>query len=269
MRRDCITGILVRSSFFALGLVVLSSVSVCQVLGTPGGENGEGGGDAVATDSFYEASSSEVVEQGAGVESLGGSAPEDDFVEGIAREMDRLGSGDGGAAPSAADGGAAPAPADPGGTRGGGWMFYLRWIMSICLVVAGILVLGIGAKRLGSNTPLLAGSQFGKVLGRLYLERGVSLHFVRTGGRVLVVGVTSGAVSIVGEFDADTFSGTDEESADEDGQNEDFMKQLEISAGKMSSRAEVYEVDDELASLRRDVERLQGYLRDDVGEPVE
>ena len=65
------------------------------------------------------------------------------------------------------------------------------------LIIAAILLLYAAARRFGKNSPLLAGASLGKILGRVYLSPKASLHYVETGGRVLLVGVTPTAMSLV------------------------------------------------------------------------
>ncbi|MDK1022001.1 MAG: flagellar biosynthetic protein FliO, partial [Candidatus Hydrogenedentes bacterium] len=78
----------------------------------------------------------------------------------------------------------------------------LRGFFVLCIVIALILIVYYGLWRWGKKVPLLAGASLGTVLGRIHLERGTTLHFLRTGGRVLIVGVNGNAVSLVADFDA-------------------------------------------------------------------
>jgi hypothetical protein len=118
---------------------------------------------------------------------------------------------------------------------------------------------------------MLAGPNLGRVLGRVYLDKGTALHFVRIGDRVLVVGVNGNAISTVGEFNASTFdSGNAAPSAR--AQSEPFNpdsflaelreRSLELKESAIVSPSE----EDEIAALRGDIQRLQRYLRDENRE---
>lgn len=149
-----------------------------------------------------------------------------------------------------------------------------RGIFALCIVIALILIVYYGLRRWGKKVPLLAGANLGTVLGRIHLERGTTLHFLRTGGRVLIVGVNGNAVSLVADFDASAFEshGEDREGPAEaqapfnpDG----FLAQLQASSqaiGPSSKTDEVPVDDDEIAALRGDIQRLQRYLREESRE---
>lgn len=150
----------------------------------------------------------------------------------------------------------------------------LRGIFALCVVLALILFVYYGARRWGKKVPLLAGASLGSVLGRIHLERGTTLHFVRTGGRVLVVGVNGNAVSLVSDFDVAAFerfgSGGKEEKAAAPPFNPDsFLAQLQASSRAVGPGLEMEQApvdDDEIAALRSDIQRLQRYLREESRE---
>lgn len=151
----------------------------------------------------------------------------------------------------------------------------LRAIFALCIVLALILLSYYGVRRWGKRVPLLAGSSLGSVLGRLHLERGTTLHFIRTAGRVLVVGVNGNSVSLVADFDAAQFASMDTQNAPapEKGKpfnTDSFLAQLQASsqAIRPSAQAGDEAVDeDEIAVLRGDIQRLQRYLREESREP--
>ena len=150
----------------------------------------------------------------------------------------------------------------------------LRGFFALCVVLALILFVYYGARRWGKKVPLLAGASLGSVLGRIHLERGTTLHFVRTGGRVLVVGVNGNAVSLVSDFDAAAFdsfeSGPEEENEAAPPFNPDsFLAQLQASSRAVGPGLEMEQTpvdDDEIAALRGDIQRLQRYLREESRE---
>ncbi len=149
-----------------------------------------------------------------------------------------------------------------------------RGVFALCIVIALILIVYYGLRRWGKKVPLLAGANLASVLGRIHLERGTTLHFLRTGGRVLIVGVNANAVSLVADFDASAF---ESQSEDSEGASEPaapfnpdgFLAQLQASSQAIGPRPETDEVpvdDDEIAALRGDIQRLQRYLREESRE---
>lgn len=141
---------------------------------------------------------------------------------------------------------------------------FLKMLGVLCVVVAAIIVLLTLARKVGERTPLLASPRLGKVLGRIHLgARGTALHYVQTGDKVLVVGVTPTSISLVTQFDASAFGGEEDESpVDVSDQSQgDFLAHLQASTEAMNQ-----EGDDEIVELRDDVHRLQRYIRDDARE---
>lgn len=160
----------------------------------------------------------------------------------------------------------------PGGTDVPG--SYVQGLLALAFVVALILVVYWAARRWGKNVPILAGAHLGKVLGRVYLDRGTALHFVQVGEKVLLVGANANSVSLLGEFSAAVFNG---ESAPKNAMSsavavpfnpDSFLAELKSRSAQFASsperggRAE----EDEIASLRGDIQRLQRYLREENRE---
>jgi flagellar biogenesis protein FliO len=118
--------------------------------------------------------------------------------------------------------------------------------------------------RFGKKTPLFAGANLGQILGRLYLSPRACLYFVKVKDRVLIVGVTPANISQVAELPADKFDAVTEkkaQSAASPGANA-FLKELK---SQVSGQAPD-EVDDEIAALRGDLDRLQRYLQESTRE---
>lgn len=185
--------------------------------------------------------------------------PRDSLMEDVNKELDKL------------QGGGVAEGVEPGlaeGAGASGSVSYWRVFISLCLVVALIIIVGVVGRKVGKRTPLLAGSKLGSVLGRIQLSRGASLHFVRAGGRVLVIGVTATNTSLVSEFDASAFVREGEgPSLGEDAfSGKSFAARLQDSSKSMTQdKAENVE-DDEIDSLRSDIQRLQKYLREEARE---
>lgn len=149
---------------------------------------------------------------------------------------------------------------------------YTQGLLALAFVVALILVVYWAVRRWGKNVPMLAGSHLGKVLGRVYLDRGTALHFVQVGEKVLLVGANANSVSLLGEFSAATFNGG---TAKDSGtpamavpfNPDSFLAELksrsaQFAPSERGARAE----EDEIASLRGDIQRLQRYLREENRE---
>ena len=151
---------------------------------------------------------------------------------------------------------------------------FLRGIFALCTVVALIFLAYYGVRRWGKRVPMLAGVSLGNVLGRIHLERGTTLHFVRTTGRVLLVGVNGNAISLIADFEQSEFDELHADSQDvappakEDAFNPDsFLAQLQArSPIQPSTPAEDTVDDDEISALRGDIQRLQKYLREESRE---
>ena len=150
----------------------------------------------------------------------------------------------------------------------------LRGVFALCVVIALILFVYYGVRRWGKKVPLFAGASLGTVLGRIHLERGTTLHFVRTGGRVLIVGVNGNAVSLVSDLDAAAFESfeavpEEENEAAPPFNPDSFLAQLQASSRAMGPGVEMGQThvdDDEIAALRGDIQRLQRYLREEARE---
>jgi len=144
----------------------------------------------------------------------------------------------------------------------------LRGIFALCVVLALILLAYAAVRRWGQKMPLVAGGQYGQVLGRLYLDRGAALHFVRVRDRVLIVGVATGSVSLVAEVPASEFGASPafEGGGEPEAFNADsFLAQLHAHSAELVRPGEVIDSteEDEIAALRGDIQRLQRYLREE------
>lgn len=145
---------------------------------------------------------------------------------------------------------------------------YLKALGALCVVLALILLAYALARRLFKGTPLLAGADLAERMGRIYLDKGVSLHFVRTGGRVLAIGVTPSSVSLVAEFDAAAFEVAEqvkeEKTPTASPGSESFLSHLQEKTRAMTEPPPRETEDDDIASLRDSIRRLQEYLREDA-----
>jgi len=147
-----------------------------------------------------------------------------------------------------------------------------RSLAALLVVVALILLVYYAARRWGKRVPILAGSHLGKVLGRLYLDRGTALHFVQVGEKVLLIGANTNSISLIGEFPATGLRGSGApvaSGATATPFNPDsFLAELRARSQDLSTAPQrpPQAEEDEIASLRGDIHRLQRYLREENRE---
>ncbi len=139
-----------------------------------------------------------------------------------------------------------------------------RGVVALCLTLVLFLLLFAAVKRWGQKTPLLAGQQLARVIGRVGLSPQASLHFVQTNGEVLVIGVTQQNVSLIRTFDASNFETPAEVAAvgsltstAEPAPN--FLMQLKESRAALGVEAVV---DEDLDQLKGELQRLKQYFQD-------
>lgn len=147
------------------------------------------------------------------------------------------------------------------GAGDGTLQLALRSTAALAGICGAIIFLGWAARRFGSRTPLLAGTTLAQVLGRTYLEPKAALHFVKTGGRVLVVGVTPNAISLITEFDADQFESAPSVSElPRAAAPADFLSRLK-EQHQAATQAPA-PADEDLNALRGDIQRLKEFLQE-------
>jgi len=154
------------------------------------------------------------------------------------------------------------------------------WLL---VVIAMILLVYYVLQRRSSGGKLLTGNRLGTVVGRLYLNPRVCLHFVRTGGKVLVIGQSQNALSLIADFNESDFArvaeGSEggkeaEESETAAPAEQSFFSELRANLTQLNrppedkldelSSSSIDEND--IAALRGDIDRLQEYLRDSTRE---
>jgi flagellar biogenesis protein FliO len=139
-----------------------------------------------------------------------------------------------------------------------------RGVVALCLTLVLFLLLFAAVKRWGQKTPLLAGQQLARVIGRVGLSPQASLHFVQTNGEVLVIGVTQQNVSLIRTFDASDFEAPAEVAAvgsltSTADPAPNFLMQLKESRAALGVEAAV---DEDLDQLKGELQRLKQYFQD-------
>lgn len=139
-----------------------------------------------------------------------------------------------------------------------------KGVVSLCATLVLILLIFAGLKRWGKRTPLLAGQQLAKVLGRVGLSPQATLHFVQTNGEVLIIGVTQQNVSLLRTFDAADFEMAAEtpvakSAASPSDPAASFLAQLKESRANMGVEAAA---DEDLDQLKGELQRLKQYFQD-------
>lgn len=155
----------------------------------------------------------------------------------------------------------APLPQDTSARDTGIGSMALRSAAALLGICGAIILLGWAARRFGGKTPILAGAGIAQVLGRTYLEPKVALHFVKTGGRVLVVGVTPQTIALISEFDAADFEASPaiSELPKPAIGAADFLSRLKE---QQAASAAAPVADEDLEALRGDIQRLKQFLQE-------
>jgi len=153
--------------------------------------------------------------------------------------------------------------------------YTFQVVASLCVVLALFLLGAWAFQRFGRRSHLMAPAELGQVIGKLHLTPNTTLHFVRTGGQVLVIGVTPNAISPIANFDVRDFESREEppdssERATSDDNVSDFLQELRMQQGKMAGAAndaDAENEDEDIASIKGDIARLQRMLREKPDEP--
>lgn len=187
--------------------------------------------------------------------------PVDPEIAAIGEEMDKQAAIETAAPPAPSPGEVAPEPnraiASPLKTAGKG-------VVALCATLILILLIFAAIKRWGKRTPLLAGQQLARTLGRVALSPQASLHFVQTNGEVLIIGVTQQQVTLLRTFESSDFEGAVEAPAEKGASPAEvpaasFLAQLKASRTAMGVEAVV---DEDLDHLKGELQRLKQYFQD-------
>jgi flagellar biogenesis protein FliO len=105
------------------------------------------------------------------------------------------------------------------------------------------------------------------VVGKVSLGQRATLHYVRTGGRILVIGVAQNSVTPIAEFEEDAFDtvlADAPRTAGAPSTQGGFLEALGAATGKGKGKAEssTPPEDDDLTQLRSDLQRLRHYLQE-------
>ena len=161
-------------------------------------------------------------------------------------------------------------PAQPARQRS---LFHqaLKAVWGLLITLALFCLLVFLLKRYGRSVPILAGANSGKVIGKVYLAPRTHLHFVQIVDKVLVVGVTPNAISLLAEFDAEAFEAESEAAAPSEAarawalapERQGFLDYLRSGVrGPAGAPPEQERDDPEIAALRQDIQRLERYLEE-------
>ena len=116
--------------------------------------------------------------------------PDDPLMSAVRSELEAIATGE-----------EAAAEGRPAVEEGSDMWDMARGFAALLVVVALILGVFAGLRKFGRSSPMFAGVHLGRVIGRVGLTPRASLYFVRTGGRILLLGVTPNTISAVAEFD--------------------------------------------------------------------
>ncbi|HOJ33845.1 MAG TPA: flagellar biosynthetic protein FliO [Candidatus Hydrogenedentes bacterium] len=146
---------------------------------------------------------------------------------------------------------------------------YVKAFGALLLVLALIVLGGYLLRRFSSKTSLLKGLSLADILGRVYLNPRATLYFVRTGGRVLVLGATPTQINLVAEFDASVFQEVEEKQpqteADVQEKKNSFARLLALVRHRTreeESKQQENQTEDSIKALHEEIVRLQQYLKE-------
>lgn len=209
-----------------------------------------------------------IMQQPAEQPSAGASAPvasaDQEKIDAINASLD-LGRSPGAGRAPAEEAGDAPEMYD---VRG----LILQGIIPLCVVVALVLLVYAGLRKLGKRSPLLGGGEHMTCIGRLYLDRASRVHLVRVGGRVLVLGTGGNAVTLLGDMDAGAFdAGTAAAptAAPVTAHRADsFYDQLQANLARINHPQQPAD-DADIEQIRTEIVRLKRVLEDEPGDHAE
>jgi len=157
-------------------------------------------------------------------------------------------------------------------TTGTSWIYYFfRTFVALIFVIGLILVL-LGVLRYFSNKTYRGMKSIGKIIGVLYLSPRARIYYVQSAGKVFVLGISGDQMNLLFAFPEDEFfvSIANEDITDSAYTKKTFSKVLDdvetrIQSQSSSKMPEVSEnIDDELASLKANIQRLQQAIREET-----
>lgn len=170
-------------------------------------------------------------------------------------EIDKSAAANSGTIGPATSTAASPASASTGGSL---WRGLSALLIVLALIVASYALL----IRIRRHAPMLAGGDFATVVGRLPLDPRFALHFVRVGEKVLLLGVTAQSINVLEVFDAASFQQGGGEAVPEAENHQDFLAHLRASGAALNPMTPGAADDEDIVSLRGDIERLKRYLQE-------
>ncbi len=151
------------------------------------------------------------------------------------------------------------------GDAGVSWIYYIsRMIVSLIFVIGLILVL-LGSLRYFSQRTSKGVKSIGKIVGVLYLSPRARIYYVHSAGKVFVLGISGDQMRLLYAFPEDEFfaSVAEEEITGSALPQKSFNKVLDEVETRIQAKSSVEKdetvenIDDELASLKANIQRLQ------------
>ncbi len=143
-------------------------------------------------------------------------------------------------------------------------------LIILLIVFAVILLCAYAIYQWGKRTPLPSGASLGTVLGTIHLSPKASLHFVRVGQTVLVVGLTPAGMTTIAQLEAALFNRPAEPPKE---QSPTPLRPRVLDYPKPAERPHRLKgferEEDEIAALKGDLARLQRYLQETSRELAE
>ncbi len=150
------------------------------------------------------------------------------------------------------------------------WIYYFfRTVIALIFVIGLILVL-LGGLRYFSRKTYSGVKSIGRIVGALYLSPRSKIYYVHSAGKVFLLGISGDRMSLLFTFPEDEFFASVSNEEDTSFQQKTFSKVLEDVETRLQSRASsekpefVENIDDELASLKANIQRLQQAIREET-----
>lgn len=144
---------------------------------------------------------------------------------------------------------------------------YMPVLAALAGLCGTIILLGWLSRRFLGKTPVLAGARLGTVLGRVYLAPRSTLVYVKSGDRVLLIGQTPTQLTLLTEFPAAEFEEVRPDGASPAATAPEarrpFAAELRSATERMEAPAAA---DEDLASLRGEIQRLQRFMQESARE---
>ena len=154
------------------------------------------------------------------------------------------------------------------------WVYYFFRTIIALIFVVGLILVFLGGLRYLSQKGHKGIKSIGKVIGILYLSPKARIYYVQSMGKVFVLGISGDRMSLLFTVPEEDFfaSVSNEEVLEPSLTQKNFNKVLDEVESRIQSRVSsekenfIDNADDELASLKVDIQRLQQVIREEKSD---